>query len=176
MKSSNPIKEKIMIGIALVLILIILGKVFFLPKIGEIFNFKKELRMVAVALRLSDKSMKNLCQKNVMEQRGKFDLLKNRFLHEYQIPELLQELTGLAEQIGLDIESIKPKVMMLNDFFKQVLFEINIESEYQQMVNYLDGLEKQDNVFDIEEIQIQGIENQPPQLRVKLVVSAYVLK
>ena len=72
-----------------------------------------------------------------------------------EIPDLLQAVSDLAVDAGLEIALFKPRPEVFKEFYAEVPVSINVEGSYHQIANFFDEVGRLQRIVNISEISLK---------------------
>lgn len=172
-------KRNIVWGLIVTAIIVIfLGRYFYLPRIKRTNELKKTLVILSDEFKTIEKILdaaKN--EENLIQQKAeKLSSIKEDFFTESSFSDGLRKLADLIPQSKLELISINYLPQKVFRVYKEIPIEINLKGEYHNFTNYLVEVEKLSKSIGIGEIQIQSDGGINPQLEVKVVFCSYILR
>lgn len=161
-----------------VIIVIFLGKFFYLPKIKRTNELKKKLIELSGERSTVEKILnaaKNEKDK-IQQESEKLFSIKEEFFTEGSFPDGLRKLMDLIPELKLEVLSINYLPQKVFRVYKEIPVEINLKGEYHNFVDYLVEIEKFSKSISIGEIQIQSDGERHPRIEVKVVFCNYILR
>ena len=103
----------------------------------------------------------------------KLEYLKGRLPKEKQIPTLLSQI---ASQTRLEYDLIKMLPEESRLVYKEIPIQIQLKGRYQDLGEYLKGLEESTRLIKIKNLSIKTDPKAPPNLDVTLEIATYIVK
>ena len=88
----------------------------------------------------------------VRDLEEKFKIALRELPEKREIPELLQSISGLARDAGLEVTLFQPKPEVPKDFYAEVPVAINVEGTYHQLLTFFDEVGHLTRVVNLSEI------------------------
>ncbi|HEA47297.1 MAG TPA: hypothetical protein ENH97_02680 [bacterium] len=183
--SKIPKQQRIILAVLVGIILIVLvNNRLFKPITSE----RKELRLKYQNLEtelerkrieLKEAQAKTEAERIVsLEERyrhtqKKLEYLKGRLPKEKQIPTLLSQI---ASQTRLEYNLIKILPEESRLVYKEIPIQIQLKGRYQDLGEYLKGLEESTRLIKIKSLSIKTDPKDPPKLDVVLEIATYIVK
>lgn len=161
-----------------VIIVISLGKFFYLPQIKRTNELKKKLIELSEEGSAVEKILNAAKdEKDRIQQKAeKLSSIREEFFTEDSFPDNLRKLTDLIPELKLEVVSINYLPQKVLRVYKEIPVEINLKGEYHNFVDFLAKAEKLSRSISIGEIQIQSDSERHPQMEVKVVFCNYILR
>jgi len=177
--------QKFLIAVAIGIVVIVLFLALLLvPKASKLVYLIKENAKFESQLRSVEKDLSNIgaLEKSKEELTAEILALQKTFLEETQIPLFLEELSKLAEQTSVRLNSLKlPKEdvdpeaeekTQIEKKYKKVPIFIEAECGFHDLGRFINKLESSKRFIAISDINIKAQEDTPRLHRVRLEVEA----
>ena len=160
------------------LALVLFYAVFYRPQAKRLATIQKELKTITNQLkeREGEASILPSVKEKVSELEEEFVSLQERVPEEENLPRVIQNLAKEAERLGITIVAIAPSGKSeIKSKVKRFPIEIDLESSYWLLAQYLKAIEDLPTTFTIDDLVIERREGLLPNLKVRLLVSSYSL-
>jgi len=129
---------------------------YFIPKYKYIKGLRREIMQLKEEI---SKYKKLALQKTLLEkklQRRKIFLKKIVVIlpSEKEIPELLSNISEQAKRSGLEVISFTPRREIPQDYYNIIPFDIEVKGDFQQLVLFLDKVERLMRIITLNNIFI----------------------
>ncbi|WP_161939461.1 type 4a pilus biogenesis protein PilO [Thermosulfurimonas dismutans] len=132
------------------------GYWYFVPKYKNIKGLRREIIQLKEEI---SKYKKLALQKTLLEkklQRRKIFLKKIivTLPSEKEIPELLSNVSEQAKRSGLEVISFTPRREIPQDYYNIIPFDIEVKGDFQQLVLFLDKVERLLRIITLNNIYV----------------------
>lgn len=148
-------REKIILAICILLILVYLGFIFvFTPIKTRIANLNDEISSKELKLK---KSYKILNQKNAVEEvyKNYADYMKQNEADEQEMSGLLSEVESVAAQVDIHISDMKPMRVRAIDFYKKFSVELEAEGLLENLTKAIHTLQNPPHFLKVERLRLE---------------------
>ena len=183
--SKIPKQQRIILAVLVGIILIILiNNRLFKPIISKRKELRLNLQSLDIELKRKEFELETAQAKTEVEgiasleekyrhTQKKLDYLKGRLPKEKQIPALLSQIASQAK-LEYNLIKILPEESRL--VYKEIPIQIQLKGRYQDLGEYLKGLEESTRLIKIKSLSIKTDPNAPPKLDVTLEIATYIVK
>lgn len=172
-------KDPIYLGMALTLVIVVTGGLFFNSKNRELIILKAE--EVQTKNRVAEKE-KNIARMNedvkkinarIQERALSADHLTS---NERKMSQVLEKMTLSSAGQSVEVVSFRP--VLLTEGEKDVLLtvQVKVKTQFREMVPYLSRLDHFPQPVKIDRIKIETLDNEPPFINAELLVLTRIKK
>lgn len=160
-KKLEKIPQKYILIVMVVLVLAILGALYYFVMIPQI-ETKEKLAKEYGDLQKELTTLREI-KKNIEKHRKEYaqmqELLQDvmRQLPESKdIPNLLRSVTGVSEETRLKLKHFEPKEIKNKDFYSELPFEVKFQGKFDNLATFLDGVRKLERIISIKDFTIES--------------------
>lgn len=153
-----------------------------LPQIRGVAKAYDKARKAGVDVRAAerDASKVEVLKKEVAQYKGKIESYESMLPAEQEIPKLLEDLSGMANNSGVKIIGITPlqskrEASSGQEIYQETPILINAKSGYHELGKFISRLESADRFMKVVDINISTSKASPKRHDVELLVLTYVL-
>lgn len=196
MKLSKLEKNRVIHISAMAIVCILTIAIFYSPKLRRIGLCSREIaglrRVVEELTRIdSDPSEFNSRRDKIINDLG---AIKEKFPSESMVPQVIEQITGPAKELGISLvsitplESIKggggeepiegmpgmgPEAPPETGGYVETPIELSMQADYKQLGMYLDRLRHLPRLIVVKEFDVKGNKEIIPKLDIKIVISVF---
>jgi Tfp pilus assembly protein PilO len=171
-------REKIIVSIVTVVAVAFLVNRFVLePQSKKIKQLRKEL--ASLSEQTADIGPKlvdfNRLSSELVQKRGQVEKLEQSLLQKAETAEVIHKVSTQARSNGLQIQQIRPQKETVlrtrggkSGDFRQLVINLGIRGRYEQLGDFLAGLEQQPFYVKVAELHLSKREKRDQRLEIKL--------
>lgn len=155
---------------------LIVGTTIIYPQYREIEKINQEISTIRTALEKKYETAKQMhkSQINLTAAKKISAELQSLFVKKGEEIKIVTALERLAEQLSLEQKlSLSPAANKLNDDLSDLDLQIAVTGNFQNLMKYLESLEKNDYLFAITDVNLSS-KNGPSSLLLSLKAKIYV--
>jgi len=127
---------------------------FFQPRLQQLRELEVQYDQLGKELRENQAIADNLAtvQEEVRRLDEKLNEAKQKLPEQEEIPTLLQKISDLGKEAGLEFLLFKPGTPTPKDFYAEVPLELQILGRYHDLASFFDKVGRLDRIVTIEDI------------------------
>lgn len=181
-------KHEFMIFAIAACFLILVGYYFLFlsPVISKFLSVFREVSRMQSKLDKAELSIERMpvIEREIDELKTKTNFYSNKLPKEEEFPEVLEDLSDMAQSAGIKITKIIPVKKSRDDFengphldiYSQQGILINAQCGYHQLGTFIAALESAERFMEVSDIRIEAGKINPKRHNVQLVVKTFLLK
>ncbi len=162
--SKVPLKYRLIIEILIIAILFGLFYYFmYQPRVEKITQLKQEYDSLSLKVsRLKPIALSyDKFKKEVELLNEQFEMVLQVLPNDKSYNVLYNELVGLAERNGIKVTLFQPAgETRIDNFHSAVNFNMNLQTEYAELINYLYRINFLDKIINLKSMQIQSTKSE----------------
>ena len=147
--------------IAVLAVILLYGKILFMPKMKQISSVGAQIKNLSGEIKRVQKMFSG--KETLLQRRdallSKINSYEEKLSSEKEIPALLEELSEMANQTGVKIDSIEPPKLGTAEkgkLYQEVPILIRGKSGYHQLGRFINRLENSARFMKVKGIDITG--------------------
>lgn len=148
-------REKIILSVCLLLVLMYLGANFvFEPIKTKLNDLNSQIALKELKLKKSNRVLDN---QGVVETNYKkyADLIKQKANDEQEMSALLSEIESITKEIKISISDMKPSRVRAVDFYKKFSVELEAEGLLEDLTKFIHTLQSEPHYLKIERMRLE---------------------
>lgn len=109
----------------------------------------------------------------MVEATETFEVLKSQLPNESEIPDLLEDMTQVGLQRGLQFEQIKPGNTIAKDFYAEKLVNIKVNGEYHQIASFISDVAALPRIINVDNFKLTRRSKNSTNLTLEAVTKTY---
>jgi type IV pilus assembly protein PilO len=153
------IDARIRWGIVAAVPLAIFALIFFLlitPKSVQVEDLNNQLVQARMEVQKKQALERRLPEFEMEIKRKDYELtlLRRQLPEEKEIPDLIDQVSNLGTQSGLQFLTFKPKQEQIKDFYAEVPVELKIQGKFHNLVAFFDRISRLPRIVTISNLSI----------------------
>ncbi len=142
---------------SLLFILTIFWLYFYSPALKALTKLEEQRDTLETQIAYERRLARNLdkFRKEVGELDEKLASLLLELPNKKEIPDLLESISNLARDAGLDVSLFKPKGEVLKEFYAEVPVEMSVEGSFHQVASFFDEIGQLPRIVNINQIALR---------------------
>lgn len=172
----------IFLSLVCLIIIVLYFNFIFAPQMVRVGGVIMKMGKAKADLKAAESNVAKIpeLEKNVGFYREKIDKYEKMLPSEKDIPELLEDLSGIAKSSNVKIIGITPVIAKEDkpkkgQIYKEVPIQISASSSYHELGIFLSKLENSDRFMKVADIEIKESTVSAARHDVELMVMTYVL-
>lgn len=94
-------------------------------------------------------------KKEVEKLNELYDVAVRKLPQKREIASLLESVSGLAKDSGLDVKRFAPRQDVTKDFYAEVLVDVEMKGTFHKVVTFFDELSRMSRIVNVQEIALK---------------------
>ena len=184
---NNKTQGAIFIALVSALVLVFYLNLFLFPQIGRVTDVLSKTGRMNADLNSAESDIAKIdkFKSNIESYKEKVDRYEKMLPAEQEIPSLLENLSGMAQNSNIKIIGITPittgtapkndKDRGRNQIYQEIPILISARSGYHELGAFLSNLENSDRFMKVVDIEMRSNKAAPKKHDVELIVCTYIL-
>ena len=142
---------------SLLFVLIVFWLYVYSPSLKALAKLEEQRDTLDTQIAFERRVARNLdkFRKEVGELDGKLSAVLLELPNKKEIPDLLESISNLARDAGLDVSLFKPKGEVMQEFYAEVPVEMSVEGSFHQIASFFDEIGQLPRIVNVNQIALR---------------------